>query len=266
MSQHPVYDAFIQLTKLRASHLCVGLDAHMSLMPDTSLSGIESYLSAAIEATADLCVAYKPNLAFFEGLGLPGLEMLIRLRSRAPRAVPWIIDAKRGDIGTTSHMQARFLFDHLGADATTLHPYMGLDSVSPFFEYSDKYHFVLALTSNPSASDFELLTLEDGVQLCEKVLRSAATWNATYGNVGVVVGATRPEHLAWLRQIDSNLLYLVPGVGAQGGTFSDAAAHSQNQDGLCIVNVSRGVLYGPGTGDLVKDIRTRALGYLTPTV
>ncbi|NBV43165.1 orotidine-5'-phosphate decarboxylase, partial [bacterium] len=154
---NPVLSQLKSNIQSRRTYLCVGLDPDPAKLPSgfsQTIEGVEVYLKEIIRLSSERCIAYKPNISFFEGLGIDGLAMLQRLRNYVPAGTPWIIDGKRGDIGNTSAMQARFLFDHLGADASTLHPYMGNDSLAPFFEYRDKLHFVLALTSNPGSATF----------------------------------------------------------------------------------------------------------------
>lgn len=223
----------------------MGLDPDLSQLPqgfDRTIQGIEAFLATVIDCTQGACIAYKPNISFFEGLGLEGLHLLKRIRHRIPQEIPVILDAKRGDIGNTSRMQARFIFEEFEADATTLHPYMGHDSLVPFFEYRDKYHFVLVLTSNSGASDLEKQPLASGKRLFEHTAELARNWHRTYQNIGFVVGATQTE-LETLRHQDSETLFLVPGVGEQGGDWNSAVANSQNQDGLTLINVGRGILY-----------------------
>ncbi len=249
--------------------LCVGLDPDPSKIPapySDSLSGIRDFLRGVIAATQDIAVAYKPNISFFEALGIEGLHLLKELRNDHSDLI-WIIDAKRGDIGNTSGMQAQFLFEHLGADAVTLHPYMGLDSLAPFFEYRDKFSFVLALTSNPGAQDFEMLALDSERSLYQQVTHRCQGWHRDYGNVGLVVGATHEEGLIHIRHQVPELLFLIPGVGAQGGDFHSTVSHGRNRDGLVLVNVGRSILYprdvmSLGGGSAIFDaVRQAALTF-----
>ncbi len=226
--------------------LCVGLDPDMSLLPvgvPQTIPGMRYFLEAVIETCLSHCIAFKPNISFFEAMGIEGLQLLAALRRRVPSSVPWIIDAKRGDIGNTSRMQARFLFDVLGADAVTLHPYMGEDSVVPFFEFRDKFLFVLGLTSNTGSQQFQKQKMANGTFLYDVVLSQISAWQTSFGNVGAVVGATQ-DALSAIRKADPDLLMLVPGVGAQGGDYGNVVKNGKNRDGLILVNVSRGVLYG----------------------
>lgn len=262
-------NAFI--SKLRAQHqrvghcICLGLDPDIDRLPDQypkTVRGVQSFLTDVISATHDLVLCYKPNVSFFEGLGLEGLAILSALRSAIPETVPIILDGKRGDIGNTSRFQARFLFEHLGADAVTLHPYMGIDSLAPFFEYKSHYHFVLALTSNPSAVDFEMATLQSGEPTYINVLHHIERWNAQYGNVGAVVGATH-DQLRDVSQRFPSVLKLIPGVGAQGGDYSTTLRDGMNADGLCIINMSRSILYISQTESCCDDMRTYLTSFMS---
>lgn len=264
MVHSPFYSALLSGIQDKETFLCIGLDPVCDLIPSgfpQTLSGIKQYLSLVIDVTQDLCIAYKPNISFFEALGIEGLRLLEDLRKSYPDLL-WIIDAKRGDIGNTSAMQAKFLYDILGASAVTLHPYMGFDSLAPFFNYKNGFNFVLGLTSNPGSADFEMQTLASGHLLCESVLDYCSQWNAKTHNVGVVVGATQTSHLAQLRQRHPELLYLVPGVGAQGGDLASVQTKGVNSDGAVIINASRAILYGHPTDiELSKSIRGRAVAF-----
>jgi orotidine-5'-phosphate decarboxylase len=220
----------------------------MSRLPEgfsKTISGMRYFLETVIAAASGRCAAFKPNISFFEAMGIEGLELLRDLRQRVPASIPWIIDAKRGDIGNTSAMQAHFLFDVLGADAVTLHPYMGEDSVVPFLEFKDKFSFILGLTSNQGSTNFQKQKMEDGSFLYETVLSQIKLWREQYGNVGAVVGATQSS-LAAIQKRDPELLMLVPGVGAQGGSYADVLRSGKNSDGLLLINASRAVLYASG--------------------
>jgi orotidine-5'-phosphate decarboxylase len=243
------------------NHLCIGLDPDIDKIPDhfqKNINGLEKFLFEVIENTSDLCIAYKPNISFFEAFGIEGLKLLARVRKAIPDNTPVILDGKRGDIGNTSKMQARYIFDYFGADASTLHPYMGTDSLSPFFEYKDKFNFVLALTSNPGAKDFEKLKLESGVPLYQKVVETCVEWNKTYDNIGLVVGATQNE-LPEIRKTAKNLLFLIPGIGKQGGSYSEAVKNGNNKDSLSIINISRSILYCSKQKNFISEIRKKCL-------
>ncbi len=259
MLANPFYQKIQALSHTRNTSLCIGLDPDLEKIPthfSRTMSGLQAFLEEMIEGTADLCLCYKPNISFFEGFGLEGLKLLETLRKRIPSEIPMIIDAKRGDIGNTSAMQARYLFDYLGADATTLHPYMGFDSLEPFFRYQDKYHFVLALTSNPGAKDFEMEPMSDGTPLYSHVIKRCLEWNNHFHNIGLVVGATHQE-LRKARGQSENLLFLIPGVGAQGGDYHFATHAGKNVDNNVLVNVSRGILYAFSEKNFMAQ--TRAL-------
>ena len=239
------------------THVCVGLDPDIQKLPDgfaPNVNGVGAFLREVIRASAGLCIAYKPNISFFEALGIPGLSLLADLRAECPLDVPWIIDAKRGDIGNTSAMQARFLFDHLGADAVTLHPYMGEDSLIPFFDYKDKLNFVLALTSNPGAATFETLKMASGTTLWETVVGQCITWHAQWGNLGLVVGGTQGE-LREVRALAGRLPFLIPGVGAQGASYTDVQSVAAVEGQVAVIAMSRSILYCDSSHHFAQSIR-----------
>lgn len=264
MLNHSFYQRLYTNTTQRKSHLCIGLDPDLSQIPchfSQDLKGLHDFLVEVIETTSALCIAYKPNLAFFEALGIDGLRLLESIRKRIPTETPVIIDGKRGDIGNTSAMQAKYIFDYFGADATTLNPLMGLDSLAPFFRYKDKYNFVLTLTSNPGAHDFEKQTLDNKQPLYLYILDQCDSWHNAYGNVGCVVGATQQEFTE-IRKHNTNLIFLIPGIGAQGGEYHDAVRVGKNQDGLALVNISRSILYGSTERDFATQMRQKIQSYL----
>ncbi len=216
--------------------------------------GLGQFLFDVIDATKEFAAAYKPNIAFFEFLGLDGLSLLSELLLYIPKEIPVILDFKRGDIGNTSKKYAEYAFNYLNVDAVTLAPYMGSDSIEPFLEYTDRYAYVLGLTSNPGANDFEKLVLEDGEMVFEKVFKKINDWNVTYGNCGAVVGATRPEELIGLRDSYGDIGFLIPGVGAQGGDLKSAlSTHKKNGNGASLINFSRAILYPPVIEGSVKE-------------
>jgi orotidine-5'-phosphate decarboxylase len=237
------------LLRERAGHfdtrLCVGLDPDPGKIPGILRNDpdpILTFCSAVVDATVDLVLCYKPNIAFFECDGAEGWERLLALLTHIPSHIPVILDAKRGDIGNSSRGYAKMAFETMGADAVTVNPWMGRDSIQPFLDYEERGVFVLAATSNPGASDFQLREVA-GEALSLHVARSAQSWNG-YGNVGLVVGATRPEMLRQVREVAPDLPFLVPGVGAQGGEPEAvmAAARDGRGEGV-IVNASRSILY-----------------------
>ncbi|MEW5994961.1 MAG: orotidine-5'-phosphate decarboxylase, partial [Candidatus Zixiibacteriota bacterium] len=202
------------------SLICLGLDLDPKRMPTNftkTAKGMFDFASRMIDATTDLVCAYKPNLAFYESLGSEGLSLLRQITVRIPNDMPVILDGKRGDIGNTAAHYADAMFNKLGADWVTLNPYMGYDSLRPFLEYKDKGVFVLCLTSNTGAKDFQLLTI-DGKPLYQVVAEKVVYWNKDH-NCGLVVGATAPDQLRELRHLVGDMPILIPGVGAQGGSL-----------------------------------------------
>ncbi len=239
----------IPLLRGRAAHfdtrLCVGLDPVPERLPEV-LEGLPdpvlTFCKAVVDATREVALAYKPNAAFFEADGPEGWERLQALIAYIPSEIPVILDAKRGDIGSSSQGYARMAFETMGADAVTVSPYMGRDSLQPFLDYEERGVFILAATSNPGAEDFQALET-DGMRLPLHVARAAAGWNE-HGNVGLVAGATRPGLLADLRGCAPDLPFLVPGVGAQGGDVKAVMAAALDAEGEgVIVAASRSILY-----------------------
>ena len=227
---------------------CVGLDTDIKKIPQhllTEEDPIFAFNKAIIDATADLCVAYKPNLAFYESLGLEGwkaFEKTVRyLKENYPDQFI-IADAKRGDIGNTSEMYARSFFEHLDIDAVTVAPYMGEDSVKPFLNYEGHWVIVLGLTSNKGSQDFQFTTDAQGERLFEKVLRVTQTW-ATDDQLMFVVGATQGKLFTDVRRVVPNHFLLVPGVGAQGGSLQEVVQYGMNDHCGLLVNSSRGIIY-----------------------
>lgn len=248
----------------RGTFLCVGLDTDVQKLPPHMLSGDDADLQEAmlnfnlaiIDATAPYCVAYKPNLAFYEDMGPEGMEVLdetVRyIHAEHPNHLV-IADAKRGDIGNTAKLYARAIFETMGCDAVTVAPYMGGDAVRPFLGYADreKWTILLALTSNPSAEDFELTLGADGKRLFERVLQKGTEWG-TPSSLMFVVGATRAEMLKEVRAIAPDNFLLVPGVGAQGGSLEEVARYGMNADCGLLVNSSRGIIYASSGEDFAE--------------
>lgn len=254
------------------SLLCVGLDPDIERLP-LGVDGVAAFQRAIIEATTDLVCAYKPNLAFYEALGEPGLQALRDTLAAVPSDVPVIGDAKRGDVAHTARAYARAMFDHWGFDAVTVSPYLGADSLEPFLEREDRGVFLVCRTSNPGARDFQdLPVLIDGdggggrpfdglrtLPLFEVVAQRAQRWN-TRGNLGLVVGATYPEELGRLREMCPEMTFLVPGVGAQGGDLEACLRRGLDADGGgLVINVSRQVLYASSGDDFAAAARRAAL-------
>jgi len=241
--------------------LCVGLDPRPERMPARFRKARDPILAwnkAIIESTADLAAAYKPNIAFYEALGASGWQTLKSTIEAIPSHIPVILDAKRGDIGSTAEAYARAMFEELGADIVTLNPYLGYDSVDPFLRYEDRGVFLLCHTSNPGAQDVQALPVcppdRPPTPLYMEIARRAQRWNER-GNIGLVVGATYPDALARVRTVAPEMWFLVPGVGAQGGSI-DALGGGLRKDGRgLLVNVSRGIM-------LAEDPRRAAEEYV----
>ena len=234
--------------KRKRSFLCVGLDTDIKKIPQHLLSEEEpifAFNKAIIDATAQYCVAYKPNLAFYESLGVEGwiaFEKTVKYIQANYPDMFIIADAKRGDIGNTSEMYARSFFDHLNIDSVTVAPYMGEDSVKPFLGYEGKWVILIALTSNKGSHDFQMIKDTEGEQLFERVMRTAQTW-ATPDEMMFVVGATQGERFTDVRKVAPKSFLLVPGVGAQGGSLQDVCKYGMIEDCGLLVNSSRGVIY-----------------------
>jgi orotidine-5'-phosphate decarboxylase len=238
------------------SLLCVGLDPDPARLAGTPVA---AFVGAIIEATRDLVCAYKPNLAFFEALGIGGMQTLLEALRGVPVHIPIIADAKRGDIGSTSEFYARALFEVYDFDAATVNPYGGSDAVAPFLEYADRGVFIWCRSSNPGAADLQDLELPDGRRLYEAVAELANGWNAN-GNVGLVMGATWPEQLERIRAICPDLPLLLPGLGSQGADAASALRAGLDAEGSgVIVSASRQVMYASAGDDFAASARREAL-------
>ena len=249
--------------KTKRSFLCVGLDTDLKKMPEHLLKEedpIFAFNKAIIDATADYCVAYKPNLAFYEAFGVKGLisfEKTIKyLKENYPNHFI-VADAKRGDIGNTSAMYARTFFEEYDVDSLTVAPYMGEDSVTPFLGYQDKWGILLALTSNKGSHDFQLTEDANGERLFEKVLRTSQKWGNA-DNMMYVVGATQGRMFEDIRKIVPNHFLLVPGVGAQGGSLEEVCKYGMNKDCGLLVNSSRGIIYASKGEDFAEQAAKNA--------
>ena len=256
-------DALLETGRRNRSLLCVGLDPSAHKLPTTMRSAADptyAFCMAIVEATADLVCAFKPNIAFFEALGPAGMETLRRLIADMPRNVPVLLDAKRGDMGSTAEAYAEAVFGRLGADAVTLNPYLGSDALEPFLRHADKGCIVLCKTSNPGSADLQELELASGEPLYLEVARRARDdWNGN-GNVGLVVGATYPSVLAQVRALCPDLPLLVPGVGAQGGELAAATRAAVDRHGeRAIISASRSILYAGDGADFADAARQEAL-------
>lgn len=243
----------------KRSFLCVGLDTDLIKLPSTILEehpddAVAAFNRAIIDATAPYCVAYKPNLAFYESLGAAGwtaLEETVRyIRERYPDQFI-IADAKRGDIGNTSKLYARSFFEHLDVDAITVAPYMGEDSVTPFLGYPGKWVILLALTSNKGSYDFQLIPGPDGKRLFETVITTSQRW-AGNDEMMYVVGATQGKMFEDIRRVAPESFLLVPGVGAQGGSLEEVARYGMTPDCGLLVNSSRGIIYASQGPDFAE--------------
>lgn len=253
-----------QLILKKKSFLCIGLDTDLNRVPVHLLDSedpIFEFNKQIIDATNDLAVAYKPNIAFYESMGAKGwvsLEKTIKYLNTFGDQLFTIADAKRGDIGNTSKKYAEAFFEHLGFDSLTLAPYMGEDSIVPFLNYPDKWAIVLALTSNQGAYDFQYVeSVYEKNRLFESVLKTVTKWG-TEDNLMFVVGATKAEMLKQIREIVPHHFLLVPGVGAQGGSLSEVAEYGLNKHVGLLVNSSRGIIYASPGEDFASKARVEA--------
>lgn len=255
----------INQIKEKRSFLCVGLDTDITKIPEHLLDTedpIFTFNKAIIEATEDLCVAYKPNTAFYECYGAQGWKVLRKTWEVLPKNCFTIADAKRGDIGNTSKMYAQAFFDEnisgMSFDAITVAPYMGNDSITPFLDFDDKWAIVLALTSNEGSKDFQNYSDALGKYLYEEVIDKVNTWG-TNDNIMYVVGATRGEAFLKIREHAPDHFLLVPGVGAQGGSLQDVCQYGMNKDCGLLVNSTRGIIYASSGKDFAERAREEAI-------
>jgi orotidine-5'-phosphate decarboxylase len=253
----------VSLIRKKESFLCVGLDTHTDLIPKHLLKyddPVFEFNKAIIDATIDIAVAYKPNLAFYESMGMKGwasLEKTMQYLNKYKAQVFTIADAKRGDIGNTSKMYAKAFFEWLDFDSVTVAPYMGEDSVSPFLEYKDKWVILLGLTSNKGSADFQFLQLNGNngnVKLYEQVIQKAQQWG-TPDQLMFVVGATHPEEFKNIRRLAPEYFYLVPGVGAQGGDMDKICENGLSADYGLLINSARNIIYASKAEDF--DVAAR---------
>lgn len=250
--------SLVQEIKAKKSFLCVGLDTDIQRLPSHLLDfedPIFEFNKAIIEATSAFCVAYKPNIAFYESRGSKGWDSLQKTMNIIPKNIFTIADAKRGDIGNTSDLYARAFFDKKSSgfdfDSVTVAPYMGSDSVKPFLKYPEKWVILLALTSNEGAADFQFIENNLSEPLYKSVLRTSQNWGSDE-NMMYVVGATRPEYFAEIRKLSPKHFYLVPGVGAQGGSLADVCKFGLNDEVGLLVNSSRNIIYASNGLDFAK--------------
>ncbi|MDY2588369.1 orotidine-5'-phosphate decarboxylase [Winogradskyella aquimaris] len=248
--------------KKKQSFLCIGLDVDLNKIPQHLLEEedpIFAFNKAIIDATHNLCVAYKPNTAFYEAYGIKGwqaLEKTIHYLNENHPEIYTIADAKRGDIGNTSSMYAKAFFEDLGFDSVTVAPYMGKDSIEPFLAFKDKHTILLALTSNQGAFDFQTKRV-DGIELYKQVLETSKNWKNSE-NLMYVVGATKAEYLADIRKIIPERFLLVPGVGAQGGNLQEVCKYGMSPDVGLLINSSRGIIYASQDKDFAQAAATKA--------
>lgn len=251
------------LIRKKQSLLCVGLDTDLSLIPKHLLQyddPVFEFNKQIIDATKDIAIAYKPNIAFYEAMGIKGwqaLEKTMLYLNQFKDEVFTIADAKRGDIGNTSKMYAKAFFEWLDFDSITVAPYMGEDSVKPFLEYKDKWVILLGLTSNKGSNDFQMNEY-GGEFLYESVIKKAQTWG-TSEQLMFVIGATHPQEFTAIRNIAPESFYLVPGVGAQGGDVATICEAGINQDGGLLINSARQIIYASSGTDFAEQAHTKAL-------
>ena len=246
----------IEQIYLKGSYLCVGLDTDINLIPAHIMSrpdAVFQFNKAIIDATKDFCVSYKLNTAFYEAQGIKGWEALEQTLHYIPDTHFTIADAKRGDIGNTSHQYAKTFFEVYPFDAVTVAPYMGEDSIRPFLEYKDKWTIVLGLTSNKGSQDFEQMPIatDNRKALYEHVLETVSKWGTT-DNLMFVTGATKASELAHIRTIIPNHFLLVPGVGAQGGSLKEVSKYGLNKDVGLLVNASRAIIFASKNEDFAE--------------
>ena len=244
------------------STLCIGIDIHNELLPKNF--EIEHFIKNLIDNTSDLVCSYKPNVAFFEKRGSEGIELLRKIIAYVPKNIPVILDAKRGDIGSTAQAYAESAFNYFAADAITLNPYFGLDSIKPFLEYKDKHVFILCRTTNSSSNEVQNIVLQNNKKLFEEIAYLANQWNHA-GNIGLVVGATFPQEARQIRDICKDMIFLVPGIGQQGGDTKEIiqAINTKSNTPTMIISSSRSIMYAgnhdeQNISQYMNDIRNAA--------
>ncbi|HMJ71311.1 MAG TPA: orotidine-5'-phosphate decarboxylase [Cyclobacteriaceae bacterium] len=253
-------ELFSQIKK-KNSYLCVGLDTDITKLPRHLLAEkdpVFEFNKQIIDATHDLCIAYKPNVAFYEAMGSKGWESLQKTVDYIPKNCFTIADAKRGDIGNTSSLYAKAFFKEMSFDAITVAPYMGEDSVKPFLEFKDKWVILLAHTSNPGSNDFQLMKSDTGSLFYEEVILRSRKWS-TPDNMMYVVGATRADKVEGIRKLAPDNFFLVPGIGAQGGSVEEISKYGLNKECGLIINSSRAIIYASPDTDFASEARREAL-------
>ncbi len=256
MTRQELFQQILQ----KKSFLCVGLDSDPAKLPKHLLKyddPVFEFNRQIIEATQDLCVAYKPNLAFYETRGAKGWQSLEKTLELIPANIFTIADAKRGDIGNTSTQYARAFFENMSFDSVTVAPYMGEDSVKPFLQFQNKWVILLALTSNQGSQDFQFASQDGGEPLFEKVMKKAQEWG-TPDNLMFVTGATHPEKFKDIRRIAPDHFLLVPGIGAQGGELGEVCKYGLNKQVGLLVNSSRGIIFAGQGEDFAEKARQAA--------
>lgn len=253
-------DFLVRQIREKKTCLCIGLDSDVDKIPSflrEKADPIFEFNKQIIDATKEHTVAYKINTAFYESQGARGWESMSKTVDYIPDSIFKIADAKRGDIGNTCKMYAKAFFEQMNFDAVTLAPYMGRDSILPFLEYEGKWSIILGLTSNPSSADFEMQKVGDKY-LFEEVIAQVAAWG-TANNTMFVVGATQTEHLSKIRAIVPDHFFLVPGVGAQGGSLQEVTQFGSNKDVGLLINSSRGIIYASDGEDFADQAKKAAI-------
>ncbi len=241
------------------SLLCVGLDTKLENLPnkfDKSIDSVLEFNRSIIEATHDLVCAYKINSAFYEALGVDGFRILKSTIESIPKEIPIILDSKRGDISASAQMYAKSAFVELGVDAVTVNPYFGVESTEPFVSFHNKFVFVVVLSSNKGAFDFQYLKCGD-----KFLFQIVAQKFLSFKNIGFVVGATKGEDIKLVRELSDEKLFLIPGIGAQEGNLELALKHGVNKDKIALVNVSRAIIYASNTDDFAEKAREKAIEF-----
>ncbi|HEY3429767.1 MAG TPA: orotidine-5'-phosphate decarboxylase [Cyclobacteriaceae bacterium] len=254
------YELFLEIKK-KNSYLCVGLDTDIEKIPlhlRSEKDPVFEFNKQIIDATHQFCVAYKPNIAFYEALGPKGWESLQKTLEYIPKECFTIADAKRGDIGNTSTLYAKAFFEHMNFDSITVAPYMGEDSVTPFLKFKGKWVILLAHTSNPGSADFQLMESSlSGKKLYEEVITKSQQW-ATPDQLMFVVGATRADKIAEIRKLAPDHFFLVPGIGAQGGDLEEVSKHGLNKQCGLLVNSARAIIYASSEKDFAFAAKNEA--------
>lgn len=253
----------IEIKQEKKTHLCIGLDIYPELLPSYitfKKDFVEYFLEGVIESTYEIVDAYKFNMAFFESMGSYGLKILENILPKIPKQIIKICDAKRGDIGSSSKMYAKGIYEHFRFDAVTLNPLLGYDSLEPFFRYLNKTNYILTLTSNPGAKEFQKLKLNNGKTLFQEVITKVKGWNSKHKNIGIVFGATQKSEFKYIDNKLENIPLLIPGIGHQGGDLGAILSHLKKH-GITnfLINSSRDVLYTNLNGDFRKCVLNNAL-------